>query len=148
MYFYFNDSSTLSEILLVCHAITLNHTSPVGSLVSGNIAYQLSGISGLVLDAIRLTGTGEEMRWWPWREYLAFYLTFRATSMAGRSFAVSWYTSEVRGVVQYITFARVADLQRRTALADVGCCCNVCRIEWFDRGWVCPRTRMTIDRQD
>lgn len=134
MYFHFNDRTPLDEILLVCHTITLSHIEPEQPT-------QLQGTTGQVLDAIHLTGTGMVDRWWPWREYIAVYLAFRTTSVAGRSFAVTWYISEVKDIVKYILHFRGIVFQRRMELTNAGCVCHACRLEWLAQGWVCPQAR-------
>ena len=155
MHFHFNDRTPLDEILYVCHAITLSHLNP------GQTNLMMQGTSGQVLDALRMTGTrlplqqteyifealrmtgtGAAQRWWPWREYLAVYLTFRTTSHAGLSFATSWYVSEVKNIVKFIVHLRGVILQRRLLLSDAGCTCAACHHEWLAQGWVCPRARV------
>ena len=136
-YFHFNDHAYFDEILFICHAITLCHKSPVQSS-------QLEGTTGQVLDALRVTGTGTEIRWWPWREYVAVYLAFRTTSIASRAFAVTWYVSEVRDIVKYIVHLRGVVFQRRLELTNAGCVCHACKLEWLARGWECPRARIQL----
>ena len=134
-FFHFNVHAYFDEILLICHAITLCHKSVVPTP-------QLEGITGEVLDAVRLTGTGSELPWWPWREGVAVYLAFRTTSLASRAYAVTWYVAHVRDIVRHIVQLRGVVYQRRLELTNAGCLCHACRLEWLAQGWECPRARI------